>query len=563
MRDIWRLIPEDFRGGVVRVAALVPVRAILDLAGVAALLPVMMLVLDTEKLRASFLGSWYDSLAFSSQQSFALFIILLVIGFLVAKILLGVLITWYQYHFLLSLYRNLSSRLFRSLYSRGLVYVKNHNSSRMTFNVISVCYNFVMGYLGGWMRLAGEIVFVLFMISALMFYSPKATLLAIVTFIPAIILYVLMIRKPLRSMAEMENNARREQHRLISEAFKGYCEIQVNDVFPQIQRRFDEGLDRVSSYRVRTSVIQSIPSYMMELSVVVVVAVLMLFSFGADTSSNVLFLGVFAVSLLKLLPAARSIVSALSALNATEYTKEVIADISAPHVFELLHRDDVQPLEFEKSIEVRGVSFRFPDDGADVLENVSFEIRKGDRFGIKGRTGSGKTTLFNILLGLYQPSAGEIAVDGEVITPDNVARWHRLVGYVPQDVFVADSTVLENVALGMEKDKIDRAKVMDALQQASLYDFVMGLPDGPDTRIGEAGCKLSGGQRQRLGIARALFKDARVLFFDEATSALDSQTESEINSAIAALSASRSELTIIVISHRDSTMSFCDRTIEL
>lgn len=563
MKEIWHLIPEDFRPGVVKVAAMVPVRAILDLVGVAALLPVMMLVLDEGKLQSSFLGSWYEVLSFSSQQSFALFVILLVILLLVVKILLSVLITYSQYGFLMRLYRNLSSRLFGSLYSRGLVYIKNQNSSRMTFNVISVCYNFVMGYLGGWMRLAGESVFVLLLVGALLVYSPKATLMAIAAFIPVIVLYILLIRKPLREMSKLENSARREQHRLVTEAFKGYSEIQVNDVFPQINRQFADGLRDISSYRIRSSIIQSIPSYLMELSVVAVVALLMLFSFSSDTPANVMFLGVFTVSLLKLMPAARTILGSLSTLSATEYTKEVIAQINAPSVYNLSHDNDVVPMPFEDSIEVRELSFRFPDDDTDVLENVNLTIRKGDRFGIKGRTGSGKTTLFNILLGLYQPQAGSISVDGVAITPDNVASWHRIVGYVPQDVFVADSTIAENVAIGVNKSEIDRDKVAAALQQASLSDFVASLPEGMDTRIGEAGCKLSGGQRQRLGIARALFKDAKVLFFDEATSALDSQTEQEINNAIAQLSATRSELTIIVISHRDSTMSFCDRILEL
>lgn len=563
MKEIWHLIPEDFRPGVVKVAAMVPVRAILDLVGVAALLPVMMLVLDEGKLQSSFLGSWYESLSFSSQQSFALFVISLVILLLVVKILLSVLITYSQYGFLMRLYRNLSSRLFGSLYSRGLVYIKNQNSSRMTFNVISVCYNFVMGYLGGWMRLAGESVFVLLLVGALLVYSPKATLMAIAAFIPVIVLYILLIRKPLREMSKLENSARREQHRLVTEAFKGYSEIQVNDVFPQINRQFADGLRDISSYRIRSSIIQSIPSYLMELSVVAVVALLMLFSFSSDAPANVMFLGVFTVSLLKLMPAARTIVGSLSALSATEYTKEVIAQINAPSVYNLSHDNDVVPMSFEDSIEVRELSFRFPDDDTDVLENVNLTIRKGERFGIKGRTGSGKTTLFNILLGLYQPQEGSISVDGVAITPENVASWHRIVGYVPQDVFVADSTIAENVAIGVNKSEIDRDKVAAALQQASLSDFVASLPEGMDTRIGEAGCKLSGGQRQRLGIARALFKDAKVLFFDEATSALDSQTEQEINNAIAQLSATRSELTIIVISHRDSTMSFCDRILEL
>lgn len=564
MKELKHLIPEEYRWGAVKVAALVPVRAILDLAGVAALLPVMMLVLDSDRLHSSFLGKWYDALGFASEQSFAFFIIGTVLLFLAVKICLCILVADSQNRYLMSLYRTLSSSLFISLYSRGLAYIKNQNSSRMTFNIISVCRNFVMGYLGGWMRLMGEAVFVLFMLAGLLLYSPGATAMALCAFIPVVALYIMLIRKPLKELAKKENEARREQNRLVTEAFKGYSEVHVNDAFPHIKERFDEGLGNISSYRIRSSVISSIPSYAMEFAAVMVVAVLMLFSFSASDSSGILSIGVFTVAMLKLMPAVRSIISSLSALSATEYTKEIISDIKTPAAYDLLHKcEDVAPMEFDKGIEVRNLSFTFPDDDVPVLENLSFSISKGDRFGIKGRTGSGKTTLFNILLGLYPPGEGEVLIDGTALDSDNMASWHRIVGYVPQDVFVADSTILENIALGCGKDTIDPEKAMSALEQASLGGFVKGLPDGIDTRIGEAGCKLSGGQRQRLGIARALFKDAKVLFFDEATSALDSVTEKEINEAIAELSDTHSELTIIVISHRDTTISFCDKTIEL
>lgn len=563
MGEVWSLIPSEYRRGCLKVALLVPVKAVLDLVGVAALVPVMMLVLDPIKLHSSFLGRVSDFLNFSSDSGFVVFIIASAVLILVIKILLSIAIINYQNRFLLSLYRNLSSRLFISLYSRGLLYIKNQNSARMAFNVTGVCYNFVMGYLGGWMKLVGEIAFVVLLFTALLFYSAKATLMAICAFLPVVVLYMLFVRKPLRSLSKKENEARREQNRLLYEAFKGYSEVQVNDAFPVIERRFRQGLSNISSYRIRSGIISSIPSYLLELSVVVIVAVFMLFSMSSGDSADIVFLSVFAVSLLKLLPAVRGIIGAMSSLSATQYTKEVIADIKTPATFLLLHDDDIVPMSFDRSIKVDDVSFRFEDDEEDVIDHLSFEIRKGVRFGIKGRTGAGKTTLFNILLGLYPPSGGQVCVDGVALTPENVGSWHKIIGYVPQDVFVADSTILENVALGFEPSSIDRDKAMEALRQASMSEFVENLPNGIDTRIGEAGCKMSGGQRQRLGIARALYKNASVLFFDEATSSLDSQTEREVNEAIESLSDSNRELTIIVISHRDSTLSFCEEILQL
>ncbi len=194
---------------------------------------------------------------------------------------------------------------------------------------------------------------------------------------------------------------------------------------------------------------------------------------------------------------------------------------------------------------------------------MSFSIKKGERFGIKGRTGAGKSTLFNLLLGLFPPDKGYIKVDGVALDENNISQWHELVGYVPQDVFIADLTIAENIALGHNMENIDIEKVKRVIKQASIEDFVSSLPEGLNTFIGEGGSRISGGQRQRIGIARALYKDAEVLFFDEATSSLDSATEREINDSIRELSDKHKQLTIIIISHRQSSLEFCDKIINV
>ncbi|MCQ2186627.1 MAG: ABC transporter ATP-binding protein/permease [Bacteroidales bacterium] len=544
MKRFWELIPENYRRGAIAVAALVPVNAALGLVGAAALLPLMMTVLDSE------------SLPYPRQA-----VILAVMLLIVVKNILGLGITWVQNRYLMALYRNFSSRLFTSLYSRGLLYIKNQNSASMTFNVIGVCYNFVMGWLGAWMNMIGEMLFVFFMLVAVFIYSPKATLLSLAAFAPVLLLYFLMVRKPIKAINREVNNERREQHKLVSEAFRGYSEIQVNSALPGIRQRFGTHLDRVSQLRIRVSLIQNLPPFMLEFCVVLMVAVIMLLNLSPG-SENMLFLGVVCVVLLKLLPAVRSIISCISAITANQYSCEVVADIEAGSAEESAE-EDAAPMGFEDNIELRELSFRFPEDTADVISNLNLKIAKGERLGIKGRTGAGKTTLFNLLLGLYPPSRGAILVDGKPLTQENVASWHAIVGYVPQNVFVEDSTILENVALGRNPESIDRQKAEQALRQASLWEFISSLPQGMDSRIGEAGCRMSGGQKQRLGIARALYRNAKVLFFDEATSSLDAATEKEINAAIEKLSATHRELTIIIISHRESTLAFCDRIMEM
>lgn len=544
MKRFWKLIPDNFRKGAIAVAALVPVNAALGLVGAAALLPLMMTVLDSE------------SLPYPRQT-----VILAVLALIVLKNILCLGITWVQNRYLMALYRNFSSRLFTSLYSRGLLYIKGQNSASMTFNVIGVCYNFVMGWLGAWMNMIGELLFVAFMLIAVFIYSPKATLLSLAAFAPVLLLYFLVVRKPIKAINKEVNNQRREQHKLVSEAFRGYSEIQVNNALPRIRRRFGAHLDKVSQLRIRVSLIQSLPPFMLEFCAVLMVAVIMLLNLSPG-AENMLFLGVVSVVLLKLLPAVRSIISSISAITANQYSCEVVADIQDGEV-PLQAEECAQPMEFEESIELKDLSFRFPGDEKDVISNLNLKIAKGERLGIKGRTGAGKTTLFNLLLGLYPADRGCILVDGNALSQENMASWHAIVGYVPQNIFVEDSTILENVALGHNPEGVDRQKAEQALKQAYLWEFVSSLPQGMDSRIGEAGCRMSGGQKQRLGIARALYRNAKVLFFDEATSSLDAATEKEINDAIEKLSASHRDLTIIIISHRESTLAFCDRIVEM
>lgn len=212
---------------------------------------------------------------------------------------------------------------------------------------------------------------------------------------------------------------------------------------------------------------------------------------------------------------------------------------------------------------MRDLRFRFADGGRELFHGLSLTIRKGERIGIRGASGAGKTTLFNLLLGLYEPTGGEIVIDGTPLTAANRRAWQNRIGYVSQSLFIADGSFAANVALGIPAGEVDRERVMQALRAAQLGELVAGLAKGIGTHVGECGCRLSGGQRQRIGIARALYRQADVLFFDEATSALDSRTEEEINRSIAGLAARDAGLTLVVIAHRESSLEYCNRIITI
>lgn len=218
------------------------------------------------------------------------------------------------------------------------------------------------------------------------------------------------------------------------------------------------------------------------------------------------------------------------------------------------------PLKFESAIRFENVRFRYHVDAPWVLDGVTFSIQKGARVGIVGSTGSGKSTVLDLLMGLLEPTEGSILVDGEVITRNRIREWQGNIAHVPQNVYLADATVAENIAFGVPSESIDMQRVVQVAHQAHIAEFIEKKPEAYGAMAGERGVRLSGGQRQRIGIARALYRSGSVLVFDEATSALDNVTEQAVMEAIESLS---SDLTIILIAHRLSTVRRCDLIVEL
>ncbi|WP_307757667.1 ATP-binding cassette domain-containing protein [uncultured Mediterranea sp.] len=218
------------------------------------------------------------------------------------------------------------------------------------------------------------------------------------------------------------------------------------------------------------------------------------------------------------------------------------------------------PLDFRQQIKIRNLSYAFPD-GHLLFRRINWTITPGERVGIRGTNGSGKTTLFNLLLGFLEPTEGEIRIDGQKLTLSNRADWHRIVGYVPQEIFIADETLLYNIAFGLPNP--DREKARNVLKEVDLADWLDALPAGLDTPMLETGNRLSGGQKQRIGIARALYKEPRVLLLDEASSALDPHTEQEINRSLLHLCEQHRELTLLIISHHEAPFALCNRILDL
>jgi ATP-binding cassette subfamily B protein len=314
--------------------------------------------------------------------------------------------------------------------------------------------------------------------------------------------------------------------------------------------------------QANNQVVSQSPRFVMESLGVVLIAGLAYYLFNQPNGSSkaIPILGVLALGAQKMLPIMQQSYQAWSSIQGSYASLEdTLLLINQPLPSNSLNKK-ILKTNFNRDIKFDRVSFHYHSNFHNVIKHLSLSIRKGDRVGVIGATGSGKSTLIDILMGLLEPTSGVLKVDGKAITKRNVRSWQRRIAHVPQAIFLSDTTIAENIAFGIDRKDIDFDRVRDAANRAQLQDVIDKLPNKFNTIVGERGVRLSGGQRQRIGIARALYKNADILIFDEATSALDNKTEESVIKSIDALG---KEITVIMIAHRVTTLKKCTKVIEL
>ena len=330
-------------------------------------------------------------------------------------------------------------------------------------------------------------------------------------------------------------------------------------VYVGIYRR---GVQKLVRAGMENTYINQSPRFVMETLGIILIAVLayILSNQSGGVGSALPILGALALGAQRLLPLLQRIYGSWSAMTGSKAALVDVINLLDQPLPEDVHQQVPAPLKLQNSIQFDNVYFRYSSEGPWVLEGINLIIPKGARVGFAGSTGSGKSTALDLLMFLLEPTKGFIRVDGQPINSQRRRAWQSSIAHVPQSIFLADSSIAENIAFGVPPDQIDLGRVREAADQAQIAEFIEGLAEGYDVMVGEQGIRLSGGQRQRVGIARALYKRATVIIFDEATSALDSETEKEVMAAIENLNR---DLTVLIIAHRLTTLRNCDTIVKL
>ncbi|WP_245893989.1 ABC transporter ATP-binding protein [Chamaesiphon polymorphus] len=405
---------------------------------------------------------------------------------------------------------------------------------------------------------------------ALLCLMIKTDPLAFVTIIGVLMIAfmgIYALKNPLKRWGQESSEAGAKIIQAINHGLGGLKETKVIGCESYFENQLHE---QVKKYGVSTSLANSfsnLPRYMIEAFLVtfLILFTIIFISTNKDPQNLNSVLGIFAIASIRLLPSVSNLTSSINGIRYNAFSLDKIyfdfqelanennkiLDLSCGRMDSLNNKE---LSSFGDRVSLNNIHYRYPNAANIALENVSMTIRKGQSIGLIGKSGAGKTTLVDIILGLLAPESGDITVDGVSIYP-NLRSWQNMLGYVPQSIFLTDDTLQQNIAFGVPNHLIDPDRLWRAVEVAQLSDYVKQLPQGLETKVGERGVLLSGGQRQRVGIARAIYHEREVLVFDEATAALDNETEALVTESIKSLSGTK---TIIIIAHRLTTIEHCD-----
>lgn len=561
LRKILGLFTPEERRLLWLVFAGVLVAALLETAGVASIVPFLGVIANPKAVQDNDLLHWlFTALGFTSVNWFLLSLGFLSLGALVLSNATRALVTWGILRFSWMRNHSLSQRLLESYLHRPYIFFLNENTATLGRNILMETQGAVTGLLIPGLQIIAKGIVLIFLMALIIVVNPVLSLVVAVV-MGAIYgaIYLFVQRKIEWAGGErMDANARR--FKAASEAFGGIKAVKLMGSELSFVRRYSEYSFQFAKHNATAEVLSVLPIYALETVAYggIVLIVLYLLATQGDLAQVLPLAGLFAFAGYRMMPAMQQIYSGVIILRFNQAVLDTVhtALQESSASAGCLDFRDIEPLPFQDRLELRAITFQYPRTAEPVICDLSLTIKAGSAVAFAGKTGSGKTTISDIILGLLPPAEGSILVDGVEINAENLHRWQRNIGYVPQDIYLQDDTIASNIAFGMADKKVVMAAVERAAKIANIHDFIVGeLPDGYTTMVGERGVRLSGGERQRIGIARALYRDPAVLVLDEATSALDGATEQVVFKAIENIARVK---TLIIIAHRLTTVRMCD-----
>ena len=533
---------------------------ILQIVGIASIMPFLAVVTDpSAALENRWLGMAYDLFGFTSTESFLIFLGVAVLAAVAVSNGASAVTTWFSVRFSWMLGHNLSKRILRDYIYRPYEYFLNVNSNALGTKILSEVWEVINSVMLPFIKVVSNAITALLIVGLLVVVDPILALAAAVVLGGLYGSIFLVVRNRLSRLGSDRVKANRSRYQAVGEAFGGIKDVKILGKERTYLDRYVGPSRAYARSKSASLVIKQVPSYALELIAFggIILIVIYLLATGGNLATVLPVIGLYAFASYRLKPALQSIFSSMTSIrNGIPSLESVLDDLRPRSSVEAVDRSNMAPLPLKDRLELRNIVFRYPGSDELLFDHVDLDIEANTSVAFVGATGSGKTTLVDILMGLLAPQEGEMLIDGRVLEGDLLRAWQNNIGYVPQHIYLSDISIAWNIAFGVPEDQIDMEAVERAAKVANIHDFIVDeLPQGYETVVGERGVRLSGGQQQRIGIARALYRDPEVLILDEATSALDGVTE---QSVFAAVESVRQAKTVIMIAHRLSTVRDCD-----
>ena len=531
--------------------------AIINVIGIAFVVPFVAIVANPTSITQKPKLAWmYHTLHFHSPHYFLLTLGGMVLAMLVIGNGIGALTTWMMLKFVNLRSFTISKRLLSAYLQKPYDYFLQTNSATLAKNILLEVDTVCQQILKHALDMLARAIALFFVIALLLLFNPLLAIIISIVLGGSYAAIYASVRKKLGHISDSHIISKEKRYKSVYEAFGGIKEIKLYNTENVFIDHYSQPAKAFATQEATSQIIAQTPRYALEVIAFggIMLIVLFLLATHSSVTSIMPLLALYAFAGYRLMPGLQVIFGSITSIRAYQGALDTLAaDLQQPLKSAVSKKKSIKKRFTPQNITLQNITFTYQNQEIPTLNQLHLHITAGSKIGIVGETGSGKTTLVDIILGLLQPQHGELLADDRVITQGNLATWQNSLGYVPQHIYLSDDTIANNIAFGIDSSHMDVNKIRASAEYAQLDEFISQLPQGYQSRAGERGVCLSGGQRQRIGLARAFYRDPQILILDEATSALDNITEHKIMQFVTQL-----PITTIIIAHRLSTIRNCD-----
>jgi len=557
---VLKLISNRQKKGLIILTFLLFIGMVFEIIGLGIIIPLLDAIVDPTKIRNSINSILsIDLLIKTTDKQLIYYLLFFVVILYLIKSSFLLLLSYFQNRLIVGLRTHLSTNLFSLYLNQSYQSFITKHSSFYTKNIqveitnlINLCSSIIIIII--------EFFLILSVVLTLIYIEPLGAILVSSFFILFAFIYSKSTKSILKAWSMKMQKVQTRISKQLIDGFGGFKEYNVLNKKKIIIDIFYKTFQDKAKIESRYLTLQQTPRHLLELiSIIGLIGfILILLQSEIDFKSIIATIGLFVAATFRMIPSLNRLVTAIQHLKHDKISLDLIFDeFQRFSMVNFQHFESLERIEFNKKIELKSINLSY--EGKEIFNDFNLTINKGSRIGIMGPSGSGKSSLVNILLGLIKPVNGSVLVD-KIDIKNSFNSWRNQIGYVPQEIFLIDDSIEKNIALGVLNNQINQNRIFECIKLAELENFIKLIPNGVKAHIGERGVKISGGQKQRIGIARALYNNPEILILDEATSALDKKTEEHIMNTIYNLN---NNITTIIVSHRESTLNRCDKIIRI